>query len=117
MSVKYETEQKENEVKINELQAELDNEQNRAVTSDMFLSSVRKYTRARKLTLRMLNELIDKIEVYQAEKIDGKRYSGLKFHYNCIGAIEIPDLSKLPENNVSVHTRQGVNVQYAALAV
>ena len=68
MSVKYETEQKENEVKINELQAELDNEQNRAVTSDMFLSSVRKYTRARKLTPRMLNELIDKIEVYQAEK-------------------------------------------------
>ena len=27
----------------------------------------------------MLNELIDKIEVYQAEKIDGERYSGLKF--------------------------------------
>ena len=117
LSVKYETEQKENEVKINELQAELDNEQNRAVTSDMFLSSVRKYTRARKLTLRMLNELIDKIEVYQAEKIDGKKVQRLKIHYNCIGAIEIPDLSKLPENNVSVHTRQGVNVQYAALAV
>ena len=117
LSVKYETEQKENEVKINELQAELDNEQNRAVTSDMFLSSVRKYTRARKLTLRMLNELIDKIEVYQAEKIDGKKVQRLKIHYNCIGAIEIPDLSKLPENNVSVHTRQGVIVQYAALAV
>ena len=110
-------EEKENEVKINELQAELDNEQNRAVTSDMFLSSVRKYTRARKLTPRMLNELIDKIEVYQAEKIDGKKVQRLKIHYNCIGAIEIPDLSKLPENNVSVHTRQGVNVQYAALAV
>ena len=110
-------EEKENEVKINEHQAELDNEQNRAVTSDMFLSSVRKYTRARKLTPRMLNELIDKIEVYQAEKIDGKKVQRLKIHYNCIGAIEIPDLSKLPENNVSVHTRQGVNVQYAALAV
>ena len=65
----------------------------------------------------MLNELIDKIEVYQAEKIDGKKVQQLKIHYNCIGAIEIPDLSKLPENNVSVHTRQGVNVQYAALAV
>ena len=77
LSVKYETEQKENEVKINELQAELDNEQNRAVTSDMFLSSVRKYTRARKLTPRMLNELIDKIEVYQAEKIDGKKVQRL----------------------------------------
>ena len=56
----------------------------------------------------MLNELIDKIEVYQAEKIDGKKVQRLKIHYNCIGAIEIPDLSKLPENNVSVHTRQGV---------
>lgn len=88
MSVKYETEQKENEVKINELQAELDNEQNRAVTSDMFLSSVRKYTRARKLTPRMLNELIDKIEVYQAEKIDGKKVQRLKIHYNCIGAMK-----------------------------
>ena len=47
----------------------------------------------------------------------GKKVQRLKIHYNCIGAIEIPDLSKLPENNVSVHTRQGVNVQYAALAV
>lgn len=117
MSVKYESEQKELKEKVNALQTELDNEKSKAVTSDMFLSSVRKYTRARKLTPRMLNELIDKIEVYQAEKIDGKKVQRLKIHYNCIGAIEIPDLSKLPENNVSVHTRQGVDVQYAALAV
>ena len=40
----------------------------------------------------------------------------LKIHYNCIGAIEIPDLDKLPENNVSVHTRQGVDVHFAACA-
>ena len=38
----------------------------------MFMASVRKYTRARKLTPRMLNELIEKIEVHQSEKIDGK---------------------------------------------
>ncbi len=54
----------------------------------MFITSVRKYTRARKLTTKMLNELIEKIEVYQAEKIDGKEYNGLKIHYNCIGSIE-----------------------------
>ena len=86
-------------------------------TSDMFLSSVRKYTRARKLTPRMLNELIDKIEVYHAEKIDGKKVQRLKIHYNCIGAIEIPDFEKLPQNNVQIHTRQGVDVHYTALAV
>lgn len=117
MSVKYESEQKELKEKVQKIQAELNNEKSKAVTSDMFLSSVRKYTRARKLTPRKLNELIDKIEVYQAEKIDGKKVQRLKIHYNCIGAIEIPDFEKLPQNNVSIHTRQGVDVQYAALAV
>ena len=39
--------------------------------TDMFISLVRKYTRARKLTPRMLNELIEKIEVFNTEKVDG----------------------------------------------
>lgn len=116
MSVKYESEQKEVSSRIKELQTELESEKSKAVTSDMFMASVRKYTRARKLTPRMLNELIEKIEVHQAEKIDGKTVQRLTIHYNCIGAIEIPDLDKLPENNVSVHTRQGVDVHYVACA-
>lgn len=114
MSVKYESEQKEIHARADELQRELDNEKSKAVMSDMFLASVRKYTRAKKLTLRMLNKLIDKIEVYQAEQIDGERVQRLKIHHNCIGMIEIPDLDKLSEINVSVHTRQGVDVHYAA---
>lgn len=114
LSIKYETEQKEVTARIKELQTEIDSEKSKAVTSDMFMASVRKYTRAKKLTPLMLNELIEKIEVHQAEKIDGKTVQRLTIHYNCIGAIEIPDLDKLPENNVSVHTRQGVDVHYAA---
>lgn len=90
--------------------------QNKSVSTDMFITSVRKYTRARKLTTKMLNELIEKIEVYQAEEIDGKRIQRLKIHYNCIGSIEISNIDKLPENNVSVHTRQGVDIHYAACA-
>ena len=116
MSIKYESEQKEVSSRIKELQTELESEKSKAVTSDMFMASVRKYTRARKLTPRMLNELIEKIEVHQSEKIDGKTVQKLTIHYNCIGAIEIPDLDKLPENNVSLHTRQGVDVHYAAYA-
>ena len=117
MSIKYECEQKEIQAKLKELQTELDNDQTKAVTSNMFLSSVRKYTRARKLTPRMLNELIEKIEVHQAEKIDGKTVQRLTIHYNCIGAIEIPNFEKVPENEVSVHTRQGVDVHYAPCAI
>lgn len=116
MSAKYESEQKEISSRIKELQEELDKDKSKEVTSDMFMTSVRKYTRARKLTPRMLNELIEKIEVHQSEKIDGKTVQKLTIHYNCIGAIEIPDLDKLPENNVLVHTRQGVDVHYASYA-
>ena len=113
MSVKYETEQKEIQIQIKELETEINATKNKSVTSDMFLGTVRKYTRAKKLTPRMLNELIEKIEVHQSEKIDGKTVQRLTIHYTCVGVIDIPDLDKIPENNVSVHTRQGVDVHYA----
>ena len=48
-----------------------------------------------------------------SEKIDGKTVQRLTIHYTCVGVIDIPDLDKIPENNVSVHTRQGVDVHYA----
>lgn len=116
LSVKYDTEQKELNIRVKELEDELAKKQNKSVSTDMFITSVRKYTRARKLTTKILNELIEKIEVYQAEEIDGKQIQRLKIHYNCIGSIEIPNIDKLPENNVSVHTRQGVDIHYAACA-
>lgn len=78
------------------------------MTTDMFISLVRKYTRARKLTPRMLNELIEKIEVFNAEKIDGVWEQRLRIHYNCVGVIEIPELIPLPAPEVSVNTRKGV---------
>ena len=71
------------------------------------------YTRARKLTPRMLNELIEKIEVFNAEKIDGVWEQRLRIHYNCVGVIEIPELIPLPAPEVSVNTRKGVVVNYA----
>ena len=63
LSVKYDTEQKELNIRVKELEDELAKKQNKSVSTDMFITSVRKYTRARKLTTKMLNELIEKIEV------------------------------------------------------
>ena len=37
----------------------------------------------------------------------------IRIHYNCVGAIEIPDLIPLPAPEVSVNTRKGVVVNYA----
>ena len=113
MSRRYEEEQKELAEKIKVLRAEIDKQNSQSMTTDMFISLVRKYTRARKLTPRMLNELIEKIEVFNAEKVDGVWEQRLRIHYNCVGAIEIPDLIPLPAPEVSVNTRKGVVVNYA----
>ncbi len=113
MSKVYTEEQTEIAEKVKILQTELDKTTNKAITADMFISTVRKYTRARKLTPQMLNELIDKIEVYHAEKVDGVYVQKFNIHYACVGVLEIPNLSKLPNIDVTVNTRQGVNVTYA----
>ena len=113
MSRRYEEEQKELAEKIKALRAAIDKQNSQSMTTDMFISLVRKYTRARKLTPRMLNELIEKIEVFNAEKVDGVWEQRLRIHYNCVGAIEIADLIPLPAPEVSVNTRKGVVVNYA----
>ena len=113
MSRRYEDEQKELAEKTKKLRSEIEKQSSRSMTTDMFIGLVRKYTRARKLTPRMLNELIEKIEVFNAEKIDGVWEQRLRIHYNCVGTIEIPTVLPLPIPEVSVNTRKGVVVNYA----
>ena len=112
MSRRYEDEQKELAEKIKKLRSEIEKQSSQAMTTDMFISLVRKYTRARKLTPRMLNELVEKIEVYNAEKIDGVWEQRLRIHYNCVGEITIPKMLPLPIPDVAVNTRKGVFVNY-----
>lgn len=113
MSRRYEEEQKELAEKIKLLRSQVEKQTGKAVTTDMFIGMVRKYTRARKLTPRMLNELVEKIEVYNAEKVDGVWEQRLRIHYNCVGEITIPKVLPLPIPDVSVNTRKGVTVSYA----
>ena len=119
MSKRYEAEQVDLAEKIKSLQKDLETLGSEAVSTDLFLSTVRKYTRVKTLTPRMLNELIDHIEVHQAEKMDGTWVQKLTIYYNCIGAIDVPDLLPLPHPEVSVNTRKGVVVTYVpnALAI
>ena len=113
MSRRYEDEQKELSEKIKKLRSEIEKQSSRSMTTDMFIGLVRKYTRVRKLTPRMLNELVEKIEVFNTEKIDGVWEQRLRIHYNCVGTIEIPTVLPLPIPEVSVNTRKGVVVNYA----
>ena len=112
MSRRYEEEQKELSEKIKKLRSEIEKQNSRAASTDMFVSIVRKYTRARKLTPRMLNELVEKIEVYNAAKIDGEWVQRLRIHYSCVGEMNIPNEPALPIPAVTVNTRKGVFVSY-----
>ena len=110
MSRRYEEEQKGLSEKIKKLRSEIEKQNSRATSTDMFVSIVRKCTRARKLTPRMLNELVEKIEVYNADKIDGEWVQRLRIHYNCVGEMNIPNEPALPIPAVTVNTGKCVFV-------
>lgn len=113
MSRQYTLEQQELAEKAKELRAELDKAEDKAMTAELFIATVRKYTRAKKLTERMLNELIERIEVHQAEKVDGVQVQRLTIHYNCVGTIEVPDILPLPQPEIVIQTRKGVALSYS----
>jgi len=98
--------------RVKAIQAELAKADSQSMTTDMFIATVRKYTRFRKLTPRMLSELIERIEVHHAEKINGMHVQKIRIHYSCVGSIEIPEI--LPEPEVTIQTRKGVAVSYSA---
>ena len=64
------------------------------------------------MTPHMLTELIEKIVVYPAEKIEGVRTQRLVIYYNCVGAVDIPPELPIPEPDITLNTRKGVNLTY-----
>lgn len=112
LSLKYEEEQKSIEEKVNQLKKSYDEMSDKMGQADFFISAVKKYTRAKKLTPLMLNELIEKIEVFQTEIVDGKRTQKIVIYYNCIGAISIPEDVSIPDAEITLNTRRGVQVLY-----
>ena len=112
MSANYESEQSENSKRIKLLRDELQRDNGQKYAADSFISIVRKYTNPTELTQFMISELIEKIEVFHAEKIDGVTVQRLNIHYHCVGEIEIPEVAEIPVVMTSVHTRQGVDVVY-----
>ena len=115
LAEKYEEEQNSIAERIGELKAKYDEAASRVVNTDTFLAAVRKYTKIKKLSHRILAELIDRIEVYHAEAVPGGKIQRIVIYYNCIGSIEIPEEVNIPLPQISMKTRQGVEVKYTPL--
>jgi hypothetical protein len=112
MSANYEAEQGENLKRIKVLRDELQKESGQKYAADSFIGIVRKYTNPTELTQLMLSELIEKIEVFHAEKVDGVTVQRLNIHYHCVGEIELPEVAEVSTVMTKLHTRQGVDVVY-----
>ena len=61
----------------------------------------------------MLSELIEKIEVYHAEKRNGQTVQRLNIHYNFVGKLALPEIAEVPTVEAKLNTRQGVDVVYS----
>ena len=78
---------------------------------DVYLHRSQVHT-STKTDARMLNELIQKIEVHQSEKLEGVQIQRLTIHYNCVGTLDIPKEPTLETPKVILQTRKGVRVAY-----
>lgn len=91
MSISYEIKKKDISEKIIRLRHKLEEIERKTLTTEDFIASVKKFARTKKVTARILNELIKYIEVHHAERIDGVKTQKLVIHYNFADAIEIPE--------------------------
>ena len=112
MSHKYEMERTELKGKISELRKKLSSTQETTKGKEIFLNAVRSFIEMETLTAPLAKELIDHIDVYEAEGKGKNKTQRIVIYYRFVGYIELPD--KIPIVN---DTRQGVAVNYISGAL
>ena len=90
LSFNYDKEQKELKLKIEQLSKEIDHTEKKTTDLSQFISNVKKYTEITELTPEILNELIEKILIHHAEKINGKKVQEIDIYYRGVGIISFP---------------------------
>ena len=111
MSHKYEVERAELKVKIFNLREKVANMQTVQHSKDMFIGAVRKFLDMDTITAPLIHELIDHIDVYEADGKGKNKTQRVVIHYNFVGYLEIPE-SDAP--CFTADTRQGVAIGYIA---
>ena len=90
MSESYENEQKTLENRADVLRGQIYSQEESRDNADRFLKIVRKYTDITELTPEIIREFVERVEVFKAERIDGKKVQRLRIVWNCIGEFMPP---------------------------
>lgn len=91
MSDNYEAEQKELTEKVKTLKAEIEKAQTKYDNIQRFMAIVKKYSDFDELTPEILRAFVDKIIIYEKQKVDGHIRHTIEIVYNFVEAIELPD--------------------------
>ena len=98
MTESYEAEQKTLESRVAQLREQIAAQQESSVNVDRFLALVRRYTDIRELTPEIIREFVERIEIYQAERVCGKKVQRMRIVWNCIGEFMPPQPKKNEES-------------------
>ncbi len=85
LSAQFTDERKQANERLTTIAEELKKEEHNLESIVNFTAIIEKYLDIKELNKTVLNELIDKIEVHEAEKIDGKRVQKVDIYYRFIG--------------------------------
>lgn len=95
LSEGYEAELADAKSEITKLTEEVKDTDTAVNNVEKLIAVTRRYTRIDKLTSEILNALVDKIIVHEAEKKDGKRTQSIDIYYSYVGIVNIPSEEEL----------------------
>ncbi len=115
LSHKYEVEQEELKKQMFDLRNKIERLDTAQNSSGSFIRAIRKFMTMQTLTPIVLQELIDKIEVFPIEGTGKNRTQRLVIHYRFVGCIDLPSI--VPKHTYKLDSRQGVAIEYLPSAV
>ena len=115
LSHKYEVEQEELKKQMFDLKNKIERLDTAQNSSGSFIRAIRKFMTMQILTPVVLQELIDKIEVFPIEGTGKNRTQRLVIHYRFVGCIDLPSI--VPKHTYKLDSRQGVAIEYLPSAV
>ena len=110
LSHKYEMERVALKERINEIQIKLHDMDHHKQGYEQFVSIIRKLLDMEVLTFPILRELIDRIEVYEAEGTGKSRTQRIAIYYRFVGYLELPAGKINPHYTADL--RRGVAIEY-----
>lgn len=115
LSHKYEVEQEELKKQMFDLKNKIERLDTAQNSSGSFIRAIRKFMTMQTLTPIVLQELINKIEVFPIEGTGKNRTQRLVIHYRFVGCIDLPSI--VPKHTYKLDSRQGVAIEYLPSAV